>query len=157
MAKEWVFYSTAFTFLMLYSVSRIFVPYLTGEVVGAVFGEGASYEKLHEKVLIMALLSLASAIFGGFRGAFFTYSQARIDRRIRNDLFVSLIGQEIGFFDANKTGEIVSRLNSDCQTMSNTLSLYMNVLTRNTTMLFGALIFMFFLSWKLCMVTSNFF
>uniref|UniRef100_A0A915E1Y3 ABC transmembrane type-1 domain-containing protein n=1 Tax=Ditylenchus dipsaci TaxID=166011 RepID=A0A915E1Y3_9BILA len=83
----------------------------------------------------MALLSLSSAVFGGFRGGFFTYSQARVDRRIRDDLFRSLVQQEMGFFDENKTGEICSRLNSDCQTMSNTLSLYMNVLTRNLTML----------------------
>jgi ABC-type multidrug transport system fused ATPase/permease subunit len=65
-------------------------------------------EKLHEKVLVMALLCLGSAIFGGFRGAFFTYSQARVDRRIRNDLFSSLIHQEIGFFDANKTGNLIT-------------------------------------------------
>ncbi|KAI6203581.1 ATP-binding cassette sub-family B member 9 [Aphelenchoides besseyi] len=50
MAKEWMFYSVAFTFLLLYSLSRVFAPYYTGEVVGAVFGEGASYEKLHEKL-----------------------------------------------------------------------------------------------------------
>ncbi|ETN76645.1 antigen peptide transporter 2 [Necator americanus] len=50
-------------------------------------------------------------------------------------------------------GEICSRLTSDCQTMSNTLSLYMNVLTRNLTMLFGSLIFMTTLSWRLSMIT----
>lgn len=37
--------------------------------------------------------------------------------------------------------------------MANTLSLYMNVLTRNLTMLFGSLIFMFSLSWRLTIVT----
>lgn len=47
-----------------------------------------------------------SAVFGGLRGGSFTYAQARIDRRIRDDLFRSLVRQEIGFFDANKTGKI---------------------------------------------------
>lgn len=83
----------------------MFAPYYTGEVVGAVFGPDASYAKLHEKVLIMAALCMGSAIFGGFRGGFFTYSQSRVDRRIRNDLFRSLVSQEIGFYDANKTGK----------------------------------------------------
>jgi|UniRef100_A0AC35EXM9 ATP-binding cassette subfamily B (MDR/TAP) protein 9 len=153
MAKEWAFYAVAFSFLLLYSLSRVFTPYYTGEVVASVFGKDASYENLHRTVGIMALLSLSGAIFGGFRGGFFTYSQSRVDRRIRSDLFRSLVRQEIAFFDENKTGEIVSRLNADCQTMSNTLSLYMNVLTRNVTMLFGSLIFMFSLSWRLSMVT----
>ncbi|KAE9550301.1 hypothetical protein FO519_006491 [Halicephalobus sp. NKZ332] len=153
MTKEWAFYCVAFTFLFLYSLARVFTPYYTGEVVASVFGKDASYANLQRAVGIMTLLSLGCSIFGGFRGGFFTYSQARVDRRIRSDLFRSLVRQEIGFFDENKTGEIVSRLNADCQTMSNTLSLYMNVLTRNVTMLFGSLIFMFTLSWRLSMVT----
>ncbi|KAK6010704.1 hypothetical protein OSTOST_24242, partial [Ostertagia ostertagi] len=94
-----------------------------------------------------------SAVFGGLRGGSFTYAHATIDRQIRNDLFRAVTKQEIGFFDANKTGEICSRLTADCQTMSNTLSLYMNVLTRNLTMLFGSLIFMTTLSWRLSMIT----
>ncbi|VDM64588.1 unnamed protein product [Angiostrongylus costaricensis] len=130
-------------------LGRVFIPYYTGEVVSAVFGEQASYERLYQTVVIMALL----AVFGGLRGGSFTYAHATIDRQIRNDLFRAVTKQEIGFFDANKTGEICSRLTADCQTMSNTLSLYMNVLTRNLTMLFGSLIFMTTLSWRLSMIT----
>ncbi|CAI4225841.1 unnamed protein product [Auanema sp. JU1783] len=153
MGREWRYYGLAFFFLLSYSLCRVFIPYYTGEVVAAVFGNEGTYEKLHRTVGVMALLSLACAFFGGLRGGSFTYAHATIDRQIRNDLFRSVIKQEIGFFDANKTGEICSRLTSDCQTMSNTLSLYMNVLTRNVTMLFGSLIFMFTLSWKLSMIT----
>ncbi|VDM65950.1 unnamed protein product [Strongylus vulgaris] len=153
MAREWKYYGMAFFFLLCYSISRVFIPYYTGEVVSAVFGEQASYERLHRTVGIMAFLSLSCAVFGGLRGGSFTYAHATIDRQIRSDLFRAVIKQEIGFFDAIKTGEICSRLTSDCQTMSNTLSLYMNVLTRNLTMLFGSLIFMTTLSWRLSMIT----
>ena len=48
-----------------------------------------------------------SALFGGLRGGTFTYSQSRIDRRIRDHLFRSLVKQEIGFFDENKTGTMI--------------------------------------------------
>ncbi|WKX88018.1 hypothetical protein Q1695_007992 [Nippostrongylus brasiliensis] len=153
MAREWKYYGMAFTFLFCYSISKVFIPFYTGEVVSAVFGEQASYERLHRTVGIMAMLSLGCAVFGGLRGGSFTYAHATIDRQIRNDLFRAVTKQEIGFFDANKTGEICSRLTADCQTMSNTLSLYMNVLTRNLTMLIGSLIFMTTLSWRLSMIT----
>lgn len=43
-------------------------------------------------------------VFGGLRGGSFTYAHATIDRQIRNDLFRSVVKQEIGFFDMNKTG-----------------------------------------------------
>ncbi|VDK43399.1 unnamed protein product [Anisakis simplex] len=153
MMKEWSFYLVAFTFLLLYSVSRVFIPFYTGEVVASVFGSAGSYAALHKTVAIMAVLTVSGSVFGGLRGGTFTYAQARIDRRIRDDLFRSLVKQEIGFFDANKTGEICSRLNADCMTMSNTLSLYVNVLSRNLTILFGSVIFMFSLSWRLSMIT----
>ncbi|CAB3406987.1 unnamed protein product [Caenorhabditis bovis] len=153
MGRQWKYYGMAFFFLLCYSLSRVFIPYYTGEVVTAVFGEQASYERLHRTVFIMAMLSLACTISGGLRGGSFTYAHATIDRQIRSDLFKAVVRQEIGFFDMNKTGEICSRLSADCQTMSNTLSLYMNVLTRNLTMLFGSLIFMFTLSWRLSMIT----
>lgn len=154
MGKEGPFYFTAFLFLFLFALSKVFTPYFTGEVVASVIHTtSGDYGALNRAVLIMTILSLAGALFGGLRGASFTYAQARVDRRIRDDLFRSIVSQEIGYFDANQTGEICSRLNADCQTMSNTLSLYMNVLTRNLTMLVGSLIFMFSLSWRLSMVT----
>uniref|UniRef100_A0A0K0FY22 ABC-type antigen peptide transporter n=1 Tax=Strongyloides venezuelensis TaxID=75913 RepID=A0A0K0FY22_STRVS len=154
MGKEGPFYFTAFFFLFLFALSKVFTPYYTGEVVASVIhAKTGDYTALNKAVFIMTLLSFAGALFGGLRGASFTYAQARVDRRIRDDLFRSIVSQEIGYFDANQTGEICSRLNADCQTMSNTLSLYMNVLTRNLTMLIGSLIFMFSLSWRLSMVT----
>ncbi|CEF68673.1 ATP-binding cassette sub-family B member 9 [Strongyloides ratti] len=154
MGKEGPFYFSAFFFLFLFALSKVFTPYYTGEVVASVIhAKAGDYSALNKAVLIMTILSLAGALFGGLRGASFTYAQARVDRRIRDDLFRSIVNQEIGYFDGNQTGEICSRLNADCQTMSNTLSLYMNVLTRNLTMLVGSLIFMFSLSWRLSMVT----
>lgn len=61
---------------------------------------------LYSRLLADNYLLSFRALFGGLRGGSFTYAQARIDRRIRDHLFKSLVKQEIGFFDQNKTGEI---------------------------------------------------
>uniref|UniRef100_A0A0K0CYU6 ABC transmembrane type-1 domain-containing protein n=1 Tax=Angiostrongylus cantonensis TaxID=6313 RepID=A0A0K0CYU6_ANGCA len=53
-------------------------------------------------------------------------------------------------------GEMVSRLTSDCQTMSTTVSTNVNVFLRNGVMLIGALVFMFINSWRLSMVSNSF-
>ena len=45
------------------SSARVFIPYYTGEVVSAVFGEGAGYDKLHKTVAIMAVLSFSGWAF----------------------------------------------------------------------------------------------
>ncbi|VDM95171.1 unnamed protein product [Thelazia callipaeda] len=98
-------------------------------------------------------MSIFSTLFGGLRGGTFTYATELVARQMRYDLFNSLVQQEIGFFDGTKTGEIISRLTSDCQTMSSTISTNINVFLRNGVMLLGSLIFMFALSWRLCLVT----
>lgn len=54
---------------------------------------------------MMSLLSLASSICAGLRGGCATYAIAKINIRIRNELFSSLVKQEIGFFDTVKTGK----------------------------------------------------
>jgi len=51
------------------------------------------------------------------------------------------------------TGDITSRLTSDTSTMSDTVSLNINVFLRNTIQSVGVIIFMFKLSWRMSMVT----
>lgn len=92
-------------------------------------------------------------IAGGLRGGCFDYATALINRKMRGDLFKSIMQQEIAFFDETKTGEIVSRLTSDCQTMSSTVSTNVNVFMRNGVMLIGSMIFMVTISWRLTFVT----
>ncbi len=49
-----------------------------------------------------------SSIATGFRGGVFSVTFARLNIRLRNLLFRSLMRQEIGFFDANHTGNVIA-------------------------------------------------
>ncbi|PAV72778.1 hypothetical protein WR25_15285 [Diploscapter pachys] len=150
--REWVWHVSGFSWLFIYSVTRIFVPYYTGQVIATVVAT-KSYPALATAVYVMTVISLVSALAAGFRGGSFEYAYARINRAIRYDLFAGLIKQEVAFFDAHKTGEIASRLAADCQTMSDTVALNVNVFLRNCVMLLGSMIFMMTLSWRLSLVT----
>jgi ATP-binding cassette, subfamily B (MDR/TAP), member 9 len=48
-----------------------------------------------------------SAVSAGVRGGFFKVAMARLNIRIRNALFSSIVHQEVGFFDVTKTGNYV--------------------------------------------------
>jgi ABC-type multidrug transport system fused ATPase/permease subunit len=48
-------------------------------------------------------LIVPTAVFTGIRGGIFTVIGARVNVRIRQQLFDSLVRQEIGFFDTTKT------------------------------------------------------
>lgn len=58
------------------ALGRVFIPYYTGEVVSAVFGEKASYERLHRTVGIMAMLSLGWWVVGKCLGQFLGHETA---------------------------------------------------------------------------------
>lgn len=44
-------------------------------------------------------------------------------KRLRENLFSSIIRQEISFFDKNKTGELINRLSVDTSLVGNTLTM----------------------------------
>jgi ATP-binding cassette subfamily B (MDR/TAP) protein 9 len=144
--------SVAFVFLVLYAVAAASVPHFTGELVDAVAidRDPAAFKKYSACLLLAAL---AAGAFAGARGSIFTVQMARLNARVRSKLFDSLLTQDGGFFDTHKTGDLSSRLNNDCSTVSNALSLNINVAARNLVNALGVLGFMFALSWPLTLVT----
>ena len=53
---------------------------------------------------VQVAVSLVCAVFTGIRGGLFTLAMVRMNVRVRTRLFHSLLGQDIGFYDVNKTG-----------------------------------------------------
>ncbi|KAI6203088.1 ATP-binding cassette sub-family B member 9 [Aphelenchoides besseyi] len=150
---EWLWHISGFTWLFIYSVTRVFVPYYVGQVIASVVtAETDKYEALIAAVKLMVALSVVSAASGGLRGGSFEYAYARINRAVRHNLFTSLVNQDVAFFDKHKTGEITSRLTADTQTMSDTVALNINVFLRNIVQMGGSMIFMLTLCWKLSLV-----
>ena len=49
------------------------------------------------------------------RAAIFNILSERIARNLRRDFYASIINKDIAFFDERRTGDLVSRLNSDIQ------------------------------------------
>ncbi|KAM9102399.1 ATP-binding cassette sub-family B member 9 isoform X6 [Sarcophilus harrisii] len=97
--------------------------------------------------------SCASSLLAGIRGGIFTLVFARLNIRLRNCLFRSLVSQETSFFDENRTGDLISRLTSDTTMVSDLVSQNINIFLRNTVKVTGVVVFMFSLSWQLSLVT----
>ena len=78
---------------------------------------------------------------------------AKLNVRVRNEFFGTLLAQEMGFFDTVKTGDITSRLSADTTKMSDQISLNVNVFLRSVVQACGVLFFMFRISVKMSIVT----
>ncbi|XP_066227173.1 ABC-type oligopeptide transporter ABCB9 isoform X3 [Saccopteryx leptura] len=119
---------------------------------GATLQKLLSYTKPDVAFLVVASFFLIIAALG-IRGGIFTLIFARLNIRLRNCLFRSLVSQETSFFDENRTGDLISRLTSDTTMVSDLVSQNINIFLRNMVKVTGVVIFMFSLSWQLSLVT----
>jgi ABC-type multidrug transport system fused ATPase/permease subunit len=63
----------------------------------------------------------------------FSICTNRLNIRLRTKLFQTYLRQEIGFFDTNESGKLLSRLNHDTQIMS-------SIVTSNIATFLGAIV-----------------
>lgn len=149
--KDLVYVLIAFLFLITCSVCEVFLPYYTGNVLNYIIID-KSLTKFKESMLYMALLALLAGFSAGMRGGILTYIFGRYTLRLQNTLFAKIMQMEIGFFDERKTGEITSRLTSDCTKIGDGIGFNLNIFMRSIVKMVGILFFMVKLSWKLTIV-----
>ncbi|XP_075934239.1 ABC-type oligopeptide transporter ABCB9 [Anarhichas minor] len=143
--------SVAVLFLLISAVCEAFIPYYYGEAIDGIVVH-QSMEYLAKPVIILAMLALASSLAMGVRGGVFTLMFGKLNLRLRNHLFRTLMRQEIAFFDENHTGDIISRLSADTTQVSDLISVNINIFLRSVVKGAGFSIFMFGISWKLTLV-----
>ncbi|KAG5180509.1 ABC transporter type 1, transmembrane domain-containing protein [Tribonema minus] len=148
---DWPIMAVAFTALLIAAGAQVLIPHYTGTMVAAVVDRGREADFRPAAVRLVGA-AIVCAIFTGVRGGLFTLVGSRVNVRIRQMLFDSLVRQEIGFFDTTKTGEITSRLSADCTKVGDQVCLNINLFLRNFVQAAGTLLFMFYLSWRLSTV-----
>ncbi|XP_058520806.1 antigen peptide transporter 2 isoform X2 [Ochotona princeps] len=146
------FLAAAFFFLVLAVLGETLIPHYSGRVVD-ILGNDFDAEAFASAIFFMCLFSVGSSLCAGCRGGFFTFTMSRINLRIREQLFSSLLRQDLGFFQETKTGELNSRLSSDTLLMSRWLPLNANVLLRSLVKVLGLYGFMLRVSPRLTLLS----
>jgi ATP-binding cassette subfamily B protein len=96
-------------------------------------------------IAVVAVLAVAS----GLRYYFVITLGELVVAKLRGDVFAHLTGLDASFFDAEKTGEIVSRLSADTTQLKSTFGASASIALRNFFMFFGAAALMVVTSPKL--------
>lgn len=90
---------------------------------------------------------LAAATFARF------YLMMTIGERVvtdlRRSLFNHILALEPGYFEATRTGEVISRLTNDTTLLQQVIGYGLSMFVRNLLMMVGAAAMMFVVSWKL--------
>ncbi|KAB0355107.1 hypothetical protein FD755_022566 [Muntiacus reevesi] len=138
----------AFSFLSLAVLGETVIPYYSGRVID-ILGGDFDPDAFTSAIFFMCLFSFGSSLCAGCRGSIFLFTMSRINLRIREMLFSSLLRQDLPFFQETKTGELNSRLSSDTKLMSSWLPLNTNVMSRSLVKVLGLYSFMLKLSPRL--------
>jgi len=152
LAKPEIWLIVVATFsLFVAAVSNLALPQYAGSIVDAL-AAGGGEQQLNKALFSLMALFVLGAIFTFLRAYLFTLAGERVVARLRKDLFLAVIRQEIGFFDKNRTGELINRLSADTSVLQNTVTANISMGLRWTAQVIGALGALFFISWKLTLV-----
>ena len=138
------------------SLATFAVPGLIGEVVDCMQASVTStmdWDRINQLCLFMLILIGVSAVCGGLRGVTFNTISEKIAFHIRYDLFLQLVNKDVEFFDANKTGELLSRMSSDTTIIQDGLSTNVSMILRSLIFIVFSLFIMFFISKQLALIT----
>ena len=73
----------------------------------------------------------------------------RVVTDLRRTVFNHILALEPGYFEATRTGEVISRLTNDTTLLQQVIGYGLSMFVRNLLMMLGAAVMMFVVSWKL--------
>eukprot|EP01100_Stratorugosa_tubuloviscum_P009330 TRINITY_DN3903_c0_g2_i1.p1 TRINITY_DN3903_c0_g2~~TRINITY_DN3903_c0_g2_i1.p1 ORF type:complete len:750 (-),score=277.57 TRINITY_DN3903_c0_g2_i1:66-2315(-) len=141
--------------LLIAAGTQLIIPALFGEVIEAVSLAEPDTKKFKEVILILVIVFIIGSLAMGIRAWLFTWAGQRIVSKLRKRLFAAIVRQEIGFFDANRTGELTNRLSSDTTVLQNALTVNISMVLRYAIQVLGAIIILFVYSWSLTLITLS--
>ncbi|KAG7383998.1 Multidrug resistance protein 1 [Phytophthora boehmeriae] len=98
------------------------VPYGMGKVIDVVSAGSAAALPLPYVVALLGGLFATGSIANVIRVDTSNMIGERITNRLRQDTYASILKQELGFFDASRTGELLNRLSADTTLIGKVLS-----------------------------------
>ncbi|XP_047218022.1 antigen peptide transporter 1 [Girardinichthys multiradiatus] len=138
--------------VVLSSYGEMAIPQYTGRMADWIINEEAP-DAFSQAITIMTLLTFASAVFEFMCDLTYNVTMSLIHTSVQGAVFQAVLRQEIAFFDATSTGELVSRITTDTNDMSEALSEKLSLLMWYAARFAFLLFFMVSQSWKMTLLT----
>uniref|UniRef100_G3PI52 Transporter 1, ATP-binding cassette, sub-family B (MDR/TAP) n=1 Tax=Gasterosteus aculeatus TaxID=69293 RepID=G3PI52_GASAC len=136
--------------VFLSSSGEMAIPHFTGRVADWITNEEAP-DAFTQAISIMTLMTVASAVLEFVCDLMYYVTMSRIHTSVQGAVFQAVLKQEIAFF--TQTGELVSRVTTDTNDMSEALSEKLSLVMWYTARFVFLLSFMVMQSWKMTLLT----
>ncbi len=143
----------AITFTLLSNQLSLMGPNYSGDALDAIVAEsGVNFPAVYENVIKMVICYIASALLSYILSVIMVHLSQRIVYTMRKEVFEKLNRLPVSYFDTHPTGDIISRISYDIDTLNSTLSHdLVQVMTSIYTVL-GSIFFMWHISKPMLLV-----
>lgn len=120
---------------------------LTDVITAGMMSSNMDMEKIKSIVLTLAILYITSSIFTLIQGFSMTDVSNKFAKSLRSRISEKINKLPLRYFDKNQTGDILSRITNDVDTIAQTMNQSLASLVSNITLFMGSLIMMFVTNW----------
>ena len=148
--------------VILSSVSAIVGPQIVGEMINLItknfkIQSGAvrfnpDFSKITELGFILIAIYVGSGVFGYAQNWIMGQMVQEIVFKLRDEASKKIARLPLSYFDKHKTGDMVSIITNDIETLSNSLSENLNQLSYSIITIVGVTVMMISISWQMSLI-----
>ena len=128
---------------VLMIIAPNYVSDLVDEISKGIFGASIDFEAVKSIAIILGLMYLAGALFQLFEGLLMSEVSNRFAQTLRKRISRKINLLPLSYFDKNQTGDTLSRVTNDVDTITQSLSQSLSTLISESILLVGVAIMMF--------------
>ena len=102
---------------------------------------------LNKKVIILAIIYILSSLFAYVQGILMAKVSNRYSKKLRKDISSKINKLPLKYFDTHETGDILSRVTNDIDSIGMNINNSLSSLVSNITLFLGSIIMMFVTNW----------
>jgi len=129
------------------------IQYSFQSAVNAILGRGNPLDVLNRLCLLIILVIIVKNVFSYLQGYIMAYVEQGVVRDLREDVYMSYHRLPLRYFQKRRTGDLISRVINDCNTINNNLNASLINLMKEPINIAVLLSLMIILSWKLTIYT----
>lgn len=104
-------------------------------------------KELKKRAIILGIIYLLNSLFGYIQGILMAYVASSYSKKLRKDISEKINILPLKYFDSHETGDVLSRVTNDVDTIGINMSNNITSLVANITLFIGSIIMMFVTNW----------
>lgn len=103
--------------------------------------------KIKSIALLIGIIIIVSALFGYIQSLIMSIVSNSFARKLRSNISTKINRLPLNYFDKHETGDILSRVTNDIDTVAQSMNQSVATLVSNVTLFIGCIIMMFYTNW----------